>query len=63
MNTTTTYMKLMRMSTKILGSTQDSNSFLNYLSKNQIDINPLIKNENKLINQIMKYRESVVRDK
>ena len=56
--TASTYSKLRRMSTKILGSSDDANSFINYLSANQVDINPLLTNESKLVRKILEYRDS-----
>lgn len=58
MATFTARSELIRKSTKILGNVKDSNSFVSYLSKKQIDIIPLLENENKLVNQILEFRDS-----
>ncbi len=56
--TASTYNKLKQMSTKILGSLDDANNFINYLSANQVDINPLLTSESKLVRKILEYRDS-----
>ncbi len=56
--TASTYFKLRQMSTKILGSSDDANKFINYLSANQVDINPLLTSESKLVRKILEYRDS-----
>ncbi len=56
--TASTYSKLKQMSTKILGSSDDANNFINYLSANQVDVNPLLTSESKLVRKILEYRAS-----
>ncbi|MHA2274234.1 MAG: hypothetical protein ACXAC2_00605 [Candidatus Kariarchaeaceae archaeon] len=54
--------KLFRMSTKIIGSSDGAKSFIKYLSEKQVDVNPLIRSEDLLVERIMYFRNVECKD-